>query len=189
VALLVATLGFQLEHQSGDDVRLAFGYGAEIGFAGGALLVVLAVLRLRPPVLDRKRTLVRLAPIGICAAYLVVVVLPWWDVLPRDIQSGLLFAPISWLTIAGVLVGIRLLRLWARQIVDASAAAWLLVLLPLALLALAVLDLIRLRDDGITWGRGAIVGLCLLLALLGRVEQRQGLENFRIPEVLRVDRL
>jgi hypothetical protein len=33
------------------------------------------------------------------------------------------------------------------------------------------------------------VVLCLLLAQLGRVEQREGLEGLRIPEILRVDRL
>jgi hypothetical protein len=58
---------------------------------------------------------------------------------------------------------------------------------PLALLALAAVDLIQLGDDGITWGHGNVVGLCLLLVLLGRIEQREGLENFPIPEVLRVD--
>jgi len=118
-------------------------------------------------------------------------VVPWWDVLPRRLQSQSLahFAPISWLTVAGALLAIHLLGSWARRIARPSQSADRLVLLPLALLAIAALDLIRLRDAGITWGGGIVVGLCLLLSLLGRIEQRDGLENFRVPEVLRVDRL
>jgi len=189
IALLVATLGFQLEDRSEDGFRLEFGYGSTIGFASAGLLLTLAMLRLRLPAFDWNRVPLRLAPIAACVAYLVVVVLPWWDVLPRHVQSALRFAPLSWLTIAGALLAIWLLSLWARQIASASASADWLVLLPFALLALAALDVIRLRDDGVTWGRGVVVALSLLLAVLGRLEQRGGLENFRVPEVLRVDRL
>ena len=128
-------------------------------------------------------------PIAACVAYLAVVVLPWWGVLPRGLQLALRFGPISWLTIAGVLLAIRLLCAWARQIADTSANTEGLVLLPTALLGVAALDLIRLREGGLTWAGGAVVGLCLLLMLLGRIEQREGLESFRIPEILRVDRL
>jgi hypothetical protein len=38
-------------------------------------------------------------------------------------------------------------------------------------------------------GGGAVIGLCALLAILGRVEHRQGLENLRIANGLRLDRL
>jgi hypothetical protein len=189
LGLLVATLGFQLSEGEGSGLRLEFGYGSTIGFTGAALLVAVAVARLRAPTLDWNRVAVRLTPIAACAGYLVVVVLPWWDVLPRHWQSVLRFAPLSWLTIVGALVGIRLLRLWVRQITGASESADSLVILPLALLALAALDLIRLRAGGISWGGGVVVGLCLLLALSGRLEQLEGLQNFRIPEILRVDRL
>jgi hypothetical protein len=189
LGLLVATLGFQLIEGNDPGLHLEFGYGSTIGFAAAALLVALAVTRLRPPRLDWNRVPVRLAPIAACAGYLVVVVLPWWDVLPRHSQSVLRFAPLSWLTIVGALVGIRLLGLWVRQIKGASGSADLLVILPLALLALAALDLIRLRANGITWGGGVVVGLCLLLVLSGRAEQLQGIQNLRVPEILRVDRL
>jgi hypothetical protein len=46
-----------------------------------------------------------------------------------------------------------------------------------------------LRTAGITWGGGIIVILCIVLALFGRIEAQSGLENMRIPEILRVDRL
>jgi hypothetical protein len=64
-----------------------------------------------------------------------------------------------------------------------------LVLVPLALLALAAVDLINQRGNALTWGRGALVGLCVLLAILGRIEQQGGLESPRIPDALRLDRL
>jgi hypothetical protein len=188
VGLFVATLGFQLEHRSGDGLRLGYGYGSMIGFVGAGLQLVLAAVRLRLPTFDQNRVLVRLAPIVASVAYLMVVVLPWWNVLPQHLQSARRFAPLSWLTIVGALLAIWL-RLWLQQIATASASADWLLLLPIGLLALAALDLIRLRHDGITWGRGIIVALCLLLALLGRVEQREGFEKFRLPEVLRIDRL
>ncbi|HEU0246303.1 MAG TPA: hypothetical protein VFR38_04385 [Gaiellaceae bacterium] len=188
IAILVATLGFEVAAPGISGVH--FGYGSIVGFGAAALVLVLALVRLRFPRFERNRLLVCLAPITGCLVYLVIVVVPWWDVLPRRLQSQSLvhFAPISWLTVAGALLAIHLLGSWARRIAD-SQSAEPLVLIPLALLALAALDLIRLRDAGITWGGGIVVGLCLLLALLGRIEQREGLENFRVPEVLRVDRL
>jgi hypothetical protein len=99
------------------------------------------------------------------------------------------FAPISWLTVAGALLGIHLFGSWLRRAAGGSARPGLLVVLPLALLALAALDLIRLRSAGITWGGGLVVGLCILLAVLGRVEAQSGLEKMQIPASLRVDRL
>jgi hypothetical protein len=187
--LLVATLGFELAAPNGSGFH--FGYGSIVGFSAAALLLVLALVRLRPPRFDRNRLFIRLVPITACLAYLVIVVLPWWDVLPRRLQAQSLarFSPLSWLTVAGALLAIHLLASWARRIANVSEDADRLVLLPLALLALAALDLIRLRDAGITWGGGIVVGLCLVLALLGRIEQREGLENVRVPDVLRVDRL
>lgn len=189
IALLVATLGFQLAGAEGAGVHL--GYGSIVGFAAAALLLILAFVPLRFPRFELNRLLVRLAPITLCLAYLAIIVLPWWDVLPRRLQSQSLarFAPISWLTVAGALLAILLLGSWARRIARSSERGDWLVLIPLGLLALAALDIIRLRDAGITWGSVSVVGLCLLLALLGRVEQRDGLESLRVPEILRVDRL
>ena len=191
LALVVATLGFQLERHSGPTTgfRAEFGSGAIVGLVAAGILLALVLVRQGRPSIDRGRAVVRVAPMVACAAYVAVVVLPWWGVLPDGVQSALSFAPLSWLTIAGALVGVRLLRLWVAPAPRAPAHADWLVLLPLALLALATLDLVRLRDEGLTWGRGTIVGLCLVLLLLGWVEKRDGLERLRLPEVLRIDRL
>ncbi len=86
----------------------------------------------------------------------------------------------------GALVGIHLLFLWFRRVAD--NADWL-VGLPLFLLALAAVDLIAERSRGISWGGGIIVGLSLVLALIGYVEQQGGLRNLRLPEIMRVDRI
>jgi hypothetical protein len=104
-------------------------------------------------------------------------------------ESFVRFAPVSWLTVASALLGIHLLGSWLRRSAEGSPSATRLVLLPLALLALAALDLIGSRSTGITWGGGVVVGLCILLALLGRIEAQGGLENMQMPEILRVDRL
>jgi hypothetical protein len=188
-ALFVATLGFELVPSGG--IGLHFGYGSIVGFVATALLLVIVAARLPRARLEWKWLSVRLVPITACFGYLVVLVVPWWDVLPRRVQSEsfVRFAPVSWLTAASALLGIRLLGSWLRRNADGSPSATRLVLLPLALLALAALDLIRLRSAGITWGGGAVVGLCILLALLGRVEAQSGLENMQIPAILRVDRL
>lgn len=188
-ALLVATLGFELVPTGG--VGLHFGYGSIVGFSAAALLLVIVAVRLRPPALEWSQLVVRLVPIAACFGYLLIVVVPWWGVLPRRLQSESLvrFAPLSWLTVAGALLGIHLLGSWLRRAAGGSARPEPLVFLPLALLALAALDLIRLRSAGITWGGGIVVGLCILLALIGRVESQGGLENMQVPEVLRVDRL
>jgi len=189
LGLLVVTLRFQLVEGANSLVRFEFGYGSTLGFSAATLVTVLAVVRLHPPRVDVSRLRVRLVPIAACVAYLAAIVVPWWDVLPRALPSASLFAPPSWLTIAAMLLAIRLLRLWLRRIGGATGSAEELVLLPLALLALAAVDLVRVGDDGMTWGGGVVVGLCLLLALFGRLEQREGLDNLRIPAILRFERL
>jgi hypothetical protein len=186
--LLVATIGFHLQDGGDDGIHVGHAYGSTIGFILAAVLSALALAQSRLPTPDWRRAAVRLAPIAACAAYLTIIVLPLWDVFQEDFHTPPIYPPVSWLTIAGALLGIHLIGLWVRQIAGASGRAEL-VLVPLALLALATVDLIDQRAEAATWGRGAIVGLCLLLALLGRIEQREGLENARIPGALRVDRL
>jgi hypothetical protein len=64
------------------------------------------------------------------------------------------------------------------------------VLLPLALLVLTVVELLALRDRSVMWEGIIVAGLCALLVLLGRLENRGGgLEGVRVPEILRVDRI
>jgi hypothetical protein len=189
VALLIATLGSDLLDGTGPGVHYEFGYGSTVGFAGAALLVAVTLAQLRPPAIEWSRVPARVAPLVACAGYLLIVVLPWWGVLPRRFVLVIRFAPLSWLTVVGALLGIRLLHSWARRVTRPAASAESLVILPLALLALAAVDLVRLRDAGLGWRGGIVVGLCLLLAALGAIEQRAGLQHLRVPEILRVDRL
>ena len=188
-ALLVSTLGLRLSTFHSEGGRITFGYGSTVGFVGAAFLVALTARRARLPPFDRGRAFVRLVPIVSCVGYVTIVALPWWGVLPERLQRTLAFAPLSWPTIAGALVGLCLLGSWIRQVVRESGAAPELVLLPLVLLALTALDLVRLRDRGLSWGGGIVVALGVLLTLLGHVEERDGLERLRVPEILRVDRL
>jgi hypothetical protein len=175
--LMAVTLGVQVVHASSADI-VSIAYGPVIGllFAGAAIVCALRPTRARLPDFP-----IRLIPIVVCVAYLAFVVLPWWYVLPT--RSTFVFAPFSWLTVAGALLAIQLVWSWTRP---GNAA---LVAVPLLLLALAVVDLIEMRSRGLTWGAGIVVALVLLLAYLGRVEQRVGLRNWRVPELLRVDRL
>jgi hypothetical protein len=188
-ALFVATLGFELVPS--DRTGLQLGYGAIVAFVATALLLVVVAARPSRARLEWRRPSVRVLPIAACVGYLALLVVPWWDVLPRRLQSEsfIRFAPISWLTVASALLGIHLLGSWLRRSGERAPSATRLVLLPLALLALAALDLIRLRSAGITWVGGVVVVLCALLAVLGRIEARGGLENMRMPEILRFDRL
>ena len=64
-----------------------------------------------------------------------------------------------------------------------------LTLVPLILLTLAALELIRFRNGNVIWGDVILVGLCLLLALFGWIEEDNALESIRVPETLRVGRL
>jgi hypothetical protein len=187
--VLVVTMGFLVEDRDGQGVRAGYGYGSIIAFVLAAALIVLALMPLRVPRFVPRQALVRSAPIAACIAYLAIIVVPWWGVLPPFESKYVFILPAhSWLTISGALIAIRLLRLWALQAAGASGSSEL-VLLPLALLALATVDFINQGADAVAWGRGAVVAICLLLALFGQVEERGGLGSVRVPEILRVDRI
>lgn len=174
IALLVTTLGFQFSHGGEYDLR----YGFWIGAACTAVIVVLAALTLSPPPLDA-----RLAPIGLCLAYLAVVVPTWWGVPSSDSRLFFWFAPFSWITLVGALLALTLIRLWLERPPDTR---WLL-LVPAVIAALAGLDLAR--AEAVSWGGGIVLGLCALLALCGWVERTRRFGPLNIPEILRVDRL
>jgi hypothetical protein len=176
IALLATTLGFQL----GRGGPFGLGYGFWIGAACTAVIVLLAAAHVRPPPLDT-----RLAPIALCLVYLAVVVPAptWWNLFLFDAPRFLWFAPFSWITVAGALLALTLIRLWLERPADTRQ----LFLVPAVIATLAGLDLARFET--ITWGGGIVLALCGLLALCAFVEQRGGLGELRIPEILRVDRL
>ncbi|TMM05912.1 MAG: hypothetical protein E6G02_06380 [Actinobacteria bacterium] len=187
LALLTATLGFELVDRPG--VGLTFAYGSTLGFAGAGLLVLLVLARARPNAPSWGIVGRRLLPIGACIAYLSILVVPWWTVLPDGAQEALaLTSGLTWLTMAGALLGIHLLGSWLRRPATRRAGVDPLVAAPIGLVAVVALELIRYRGH-ITWGGGALVGLGVFLASIGIVENRFGLANFRVPEILRVDRL
>jgi hypothetical protein len=175
IALLVTTLGFQFGHGG----MFGLGYGFWIGAACTAVIVVVAATSLSPPPLDT-----RLAPIALCLAYLAVVVPTWWGVLTAfDAPRFFWFAPFSWITVAGALLALTLIRLWLERPSDTRQ----LLLVPAVIAALAGLDLAR--AEGISWGGGIVLGLCALLALFAWLENRGGLGRLHVPEILRIDRL
>jgi hypothetical protein len=184
--IVVTTLGFALQEGGSDGFHVSHGYGSTIGFIIAAVLVLLALLRSGLPAVDWHRVPARLVPMAACVSYLVIVVLPWWILNPDDGRWNLSFPAFTWLTVTGAILGIHLLALWARRITGAPAGSQL-VLLPLALLALATVELVVRGDFNRGWG--AVAGLCLLLAILGQIEQRRGLDGLRVPEALRLDRL
>jgi hypothetical protein len=128
-------------------------------------------------------------PFAVSVLCVAAVVLPWWFVLPQEWSFQ--DAPLSgWLPVPGLLLALYLARLWMLQMRNSVRAGYQLVLVPLVLLTLASLELIRFRDDGVLWSAVILVGLCLVLMLYGWIEERSGLEGFRVPEeVWRIDRL
>jgi hypothetical protein len=182
IAILTASAGQAIGGQFGGAVGWGFGYGAYVGFvaAGVLLLSSLVPLRLRRP--ERGPAAVRLVPLAAALACFCAVALPLWGVLP-DRWSPEVDVLRSWYAIAGMLLTLHLIRRWL------DPAGEQLVFIPLALLALVTLDLVHERDQGMTWGGGILVGLCLFLAALGWKERTGGLEGFRVPEIWRIDRL
>jgi multisubunit Na+/H+ antiporter MnhE subunit len=166
------------------------GYGALIGVLAAGILFVSAFWHVRPGHVDRSRALVRAVPIALSVLCVAAAVIPSWFVLPET-WRGQAEALSGWLAVAGVLIGLYLVRLWALRVRGPANTHGLLTLAPLVLLTLPSLELIRFRGDPeIQWGPIILVGLCLLLALCGWIEENRGLESFRVPEeIWRVDRL
>jgi hypothetical protein len=176
IGLLVSALGLQ---QGESPSGLSYGFWISCGCA--AALVVLALAEVGRSQLEWDA---RLTAVVCCLVYLAVVVPPWWSVwkLPDEIRWAFWFAPLSWLTIAGTLLCLGLIRRW----LDRSSATWWLVAIPVSMALLAAVDVVR--AEAMTWGAGIVLGLCAVLALLGRVEQTVGV-RIAVPEALRIDRL
>jgi hypothetical protein len=191
VCLLVATVGFRLQTGSENGVRLGVGYGSIVGFVAAAVLVALVLARVRLSRPDLKSTVARLLPLALGGVYVAAVVVPWWDVLPKEVWSTFSprFAGVSWLTISSALLGIRLVHVWACQSRGRSDRGPELVLLSVAVVVLGVLDAVPLPTVQLTWNGGVLLGLGVPLTLLALIEERGGLRNVRVPDVLRVDRI
>jgi hypothetical protein len=107
----------------------------------------------------------------------------WWGVFRFDAPRFFWFAPFSWITVAGALLALTLIRLWLERPPDTRQ----LLIVPVVIAVLAGLDLARIET--LTWGGGIVLGLCALLALFAWVENGRGLGRLRVPEILRIDRL
>jgi hypothetical protein len=158
-------------------------YGAPLGFAGAALLLLSAGRRVGLD-LDPNRPLARVVPPLACAAFLAI---PIASLTQRLSVQHQLESPwrIFFVGAAAILLAIRLLVRWLRRPRDRGEV----VALPFLMLALTALDLIYERND-ISWEGWASVVLCAALVALGWVERSGGLERLRVPdEIWRVDRL
>lgn len=187
VVVLVSALATAFRQES---FAFGIGYGAFVGIAAAGILLVTTLVRLRAGRLDPARARASAVPLAMSVLCAVAIVLPLWFVLPRDWTSEA--SPLdygSWLAVAGLLLALYLVRLWALRINAPVSTGLRLTLVPLAIFTLASLELIRFRGE-VVWGAVILVGLCLLLALLGWIEEHGGLEGLRVPEeIWRVDRL
>jgi hypothetical protein len=189
IAFLVAALGAVPFEE--DAVRFyRLGYGSFVGFAATGLLLLTVIPPLPTPRLGRDRVLMRAVAVTASVACLAAVVLPWWNVLPQT-WSAEDTAVSSWVSIPAVFLALYLVRTWTRQMGRPTPTRHGLTLAPLVLLTLPALELIRGRGSQLSWAGVILVCLCVLLALLGWIEEsRGGFESVRIPaEIWRVDRL
>jgi len=170
---------------------LRFEYGALLGFAGVALLLVVALGRFRP--IPAKRFLVGLVPAVAALALLSLEVAPHVSTLFDLVNHTNLFAiqsPFAPLELLGAIASLLTLRLILRWL-DGPRDSAEVVGVPLALLALTVLAVIHgaivtttLAPIGFTYGKGiswegwVAIFLCLLLVACGWVE-RGGLGRFQ----------
>jgi hypothetical protein len=186
VGFLVSVIGTYLA--VGADSRVfGLAWGSYVGFAATAALLLSVLGPLRPVRVDPSRALARAVPLAASIACLGAVVLPLWDVLPRDWTQP--DAVSGELSVAALLLALHLIRAWILSAVRRRPMGHTLTLVPLALIALPALQLILLRSEAVRWGGVILICLSVLLALLGWIEERDGLERAGFPEFLRVDRL
>jgi hypothetical protein len=185
ITLFVSMLGAAFRR----DPVFHVGYGAFVGVAAAGILLVSALVHFRPGRIERRRALARAVPLIASVLCVAAVVVPYWFVVPRDWDYQA--APLlSWMAVPGLLLGLYLARLWVLRIRGTAVTGYRLTLVPGALLTLASLELIRLRNDEVIWGAVILVGLCILLVAFGWIEEHRGLDSLRVPEeIWRVDRL
>jgi hypothetical protein len=176
IAIYVLGSGFALTAHG------SLGYGAFVGFAGAALLLVaLGSLPRKPVHADA-----RLIPVAASVAFLAIPVATLSGRLSTNIEiNGGWRLPL--LEAAAIVVGLRLIGRW----LSGPAADLELLVLPVALCAFTALDLgEKQRVHFIGWEGWLAVFLSVLLVVLGWFGQRGGLDSFRIPdEIWRIDRI
>jgi hypothetical protein len=185
IAIFVSALGTALFRESPFS---RIGYGAFVGFAAAGVLLVCALVPLRPGRADPGRARARAVPLTASVLCVAAVVVPLWLVLPQNWTYQAVSLNGS-LAIPGLLLALYLVRLWALQVRGPASTGSRLTLVPLVLLTFPALELIRERGGAVIWGAVILVGLCLLLAVFGWIEEDRGLESFRAPDAWRVDRL
>jgi hypothetical protein len=187
VAIFVSATGTAFRDNS---LIFKAGYGAYVGIAAAGILLVTVLVPLRPGYVDRERTLARAVPLVASVLCVAAAVVPLWFVVPKNWQFQS-YALYGTLAVPGVLLGLYLVHLWARQTRGPTQTDGRLTLVPLVLLTLPSLELIRFRDNSeILWGAIVLVCLSLLLAFYGWLEEDRGVEGLRVPdEIWRVDRL
>jgi hypothetical protein len=114
------------------------GYGAPLGFAGVALLLVASARRLGSVPPDRRRLLLRLVPMLACLGFLAIPIATMTGRLSQLVEVDLPWRW-YWLEVGAILVALTLFGRWlSRPTADDE-----LVLLPLVLLALTVLTVVE----------------------------------------------
>jgi hypothetical protein len=171
VTIAIYVLGAGLSYGS-------LGYGAYVGFAGTALLLLALGLQPRKAV----RGGMRLIPVVACVALLALPAAILTGRMPVDIEMNGAWS-FALLEAAAIALGLRLITRW----LSGPAADDELLLLPVALLALVGLNL----GEHMTWEGGLSLALSLLLLALGWIDRYGGgLDRLRIPdEIWRVDRI
>lgn len=158
------------------------GWGAPLGFAGGALLLFAAARRVH--VVHSKQLLVRFIPLLTCVGFLAIPVAALTGRLSIQLE---LESPwrLFWLGTAAIVLTLRLFERWVSRPSDDAE----FLLLPLALLTLTAMELIYDRGS-VDWQGWLTAALCVLLVALGWIERSRGLKGIRVPEEFwRIDRL
>jgi hypothetical protein len=178
VTIAIYVLGVGLDYTAHGSLS----YGAFVGFAGAALLLV--ALGLLPR--KRVRAGARLVPVAVSLAFLAIPVAALSGRLSMNVEINGAWR-LALLETAAIVVGLRLIGRW----LSGPAADLELLLLPVSLLALTSLDLgERQHMYFIGWEGWLALALSVLLVALGWLGRRGSLDNFRIPdEIWRVDRI